>query len=120
MSAGNDFRFDFDAWMHLASSDPDAFAARRQAAIDALIDRAPEPLASRLRALQWRIDQVRARCDNPLQATIKLSNMMWERVLEDGGLLWSLEQLSLPAVAQGETRPRAVVLAFEPPKRIRD
>jgi hypothetical protein len=89
-------RFDFDEWMRLAQSDPAAFESRRQAAIEALIAQAPPHVRERLQRFQWRIDMERARCDNPLQACLKLSRMMWELVYGDHGFLWSLRQLSEP------------------------
>jgi hypothetical protein len=90
------FDFDFDEWMNLAKSDPDAFDAKRRQVIEDLIAHAPEHIRQRLVSFQWRIDMERSRCSNPLQACIKLSNMMWEMVYGDRGFLWSLQQLSDP------------------------
>lgn len=106
--------FDFDEWMKLAQSDPEAFDTRRRAMIEALIASAPEHIRERLVRFQWRIDMERSRCANPMQACIKLSNMMWELVYGDRGFLWSLEQLSDPAPAVGSAAASGAVLSLRP------
>jgi len=90
------FDFDFDEWMNLAKTDPEAFDLKRKQIIDDLIAHAPERIRQRLIQFQWRIDMERARCSNPLQACIKLSNMMWDMVYGDRGFLWSLQQVADP------------------------
>lgn len=109
------FEFDFDEWMNLAKTDPAAFDARRKQVIDDLIAHAPEHLRQRLKSFQWRIDMERARCENPMQACIKLSNMMWELVYGDRGFLWSLRQFAepqaVPAAGGGTT---AQILPLRP------
>lgn len=110
-------QFDFDSLAELAQSDPQAFEAKRQAMIGKLIEAAPEDLRQRLRGFQWRIDMERQRCDNPLQACIRISNMMWDMVYADRGFLWSLQALSDPAgvLATGtEAASSAEVLSFKP------
>lgn len=77
---------DFDAWMKTAEEDPEAFEAMRLAAIEDVINRAPEASRERLRRLQWRIDQERRLAKTPLNACIRLSRMMWRNVLGPGGL----------------------------------
>ncbi|MEO1766816.1 DUF3135 domain-containing protein [Thiobacter aerophilum] len=110
-----DFRFDFDEWMRLAKTDPAAFDARRQQAIEALINEAPPHIRQRLERFQWRIDVERVRCENPMQACIKLSNMMWQLVYGDRGFLWSLSLLSDPnPVAPAATA--ASVVSLKPPR----
>ena len=71
--------FDVDEWQRLAREDPAEFERRRQAAIDSLIDQAPLEMRERLWALQSRIDLERRRAKTPLEATIRLQTMMWER-----------------------------------------
>ena len=112
-------QFDFDSLSQLAQSDPEAFEAKRQEMIGQLIESAPEELRQRLRSFQWRIDMERERSDNPLQACIRISNMMWDMVYADRGFLWSLQALADPGgmLALGETgTARAEVLAFKPPR----
>jgi len=72
-------KFDVDEWQRLAREDPSEFERRRQDAIDALIEQAPPELRERLRALQCRIDLERRRAKTPLEATLRLQSMMWER-----------------------------------------
>jgi hypothetical protein len=112
------FRFDFDEWMNLAKSDPEAFDARRKQVIDDLIEHAPEHIRQRLKSFQWRIDMERARCENPLQACIKLSNMMWELVYGDRGFLWSLQQFADPKALPANSAAAsasAQILPLRPP-----
>lgn len=113
--------FDFDSWAALAKEDPEAFEARRQEAINELIAKAPEELRKRLQGFQWRIDMERARCSNPLQACIRISNMMWDLVYADRGFLWSLQVLSNPrtllAEAPAEGGGGAEVVALRPPPK---
>ena len=111
--------YDFDSLSQLAQSDPHAFETKRQQMIDQLIASAPEVMQQRLRSFQWRIDMERERSDNPLQACIRLSNMMWDLVYADRGFLWSLQALSEPnaMLAQSEAgATRAEILAFKPPR----
>lgn len=90
-------RFDFDAWSHLAQTDSDGFEARRQQEIEALIASAPQSVQRRLRGLQWRLDHVRQRSTNPLGASVKMSQMMWQSLIGPGGLVEALERLRKPA-----------------------
>lgn len=103
--------FDFDHWSRLAILDPEAFEARRHALIEDLIQRAPPHRQPRLRGLQWRIDRVRERSGTPLAACIRISEMMWESLLGEGGLRDSL--LALRDPDRLPRRPRAPVLRLE-------
>ena len=98
---------DFEGWRRLAQDDPEGFERRRRATIDAAIDQAPWEQRDRLRRLQWRIDQVRRRSGSPLAACVRLSNMMWERICGEHGLLQVLEEGKPP---DAETRSRVVPL----------
>lgn len=80
----------FDAWLQLAKEDPEAFERWRQEFIEAAIERAPEARRERLRGLQWRVDKVRERSTSPLAACIRLSDMMWEALAGNRGLLEQL------------------------------
>ncbi len=116
----SELQFDFDSLAKLAQSDPEAFEAKRVDMIAKLIEGAPESIRQRLRGFQWRIDMERQRCENPLQACIRISNMMWEMVYADRGFLWSLQALSDPAGVLGAdaeaTSSSAEVLHFKPPR----
>ncbi len=106
---------DFDNLSDLAASDPEAFEAQRSALIEQVIQRAPRHRQQRLRGLQWRVDIVRERSQTPLAACIRMSEMMWDTLVGEGGLRDSLEYLSNPADA-GLLRPapqNAKVLLFQ-------
>ncbi|MCS6787325.1 MAG: DUF3135 domain-containing protein [Thiobacillaceae bacterium] len=103
--------FDFDSWAELARRDLQAFEARRRALIERVIERAPEHLQPRLRALQWRIDQTRRRYKHPLKSCAVLQDMMWAAVLGRGGLLEALERLRRSAVSG--SGPAATARVFE-------
>lgn len=107
---------DFDSWMKTAREDPEAFEAMRLAAIEDVINRAPEANRERLRRLQWRIDQERRLAKTPLSACIRLSRMMWRNVTGPGGLQERFAELQR-TIAGSETqaghmlpRPRAQVV----------
>jgi hypothetical protein len=103
--------FDFNTWAKLAKDDPAAFERERQARIEALIAGAPEEKQERLRALQWRVDQLRARAANPLAATVQISKLMWDTLLGPHGLLETIQRFGGEAAPAPE-RPSAEVLAF--------
>ena len=86
MQAKNNAEMDFDAWAELAQNDPEGFEALRLKAIEETIEKAPAENRERLRRLQWRIDQERRLARTPMNACIRISRMMWRRVLGPGGL----------------------------------
>lgn len=111
--------YDFDSLSQLAQSDPQAFEAKRLEMIGQLIASAPEEMRQRLHSFQWRIDMERERSDNPLQACIRLSNMMWDMVYADRGFLWSLQALANPAEAAllgADASASAKVIQLKPPR----
>lgn len=77
---------DFDAWSEIARDNPETFEAMRLAAIEEVIESAPEGSRERLRRLQWRIDQERRLARTPMAACLRISRMMWHAVLGQGGL----------------------------------
>ena len=108
--------YDFDELVVLSKQDPEEFERRRSALIEANISAAPKRLQQRLRHMQCRADLVRESAHTPLDATYKLSTMMWDSVTGPRGLLESLN-----AFLQGdrdlltplpEKREKATVLAF--------
>lgn len=112
MDKANYYLEEFDEWASLADSDPNAFEHMRKTLIESFINEAPVDRRTRLRCLQWRIDQERARAGSPLGACIRLSRMMWDRVFERGGLVENLEQLA-DSVRGGQMQMRpARILAF--------
>jgi hypothetical protein len=91
-------KLDFDHLLQLAEQDPMRFEDMRQAAINDFIATLPEERQVRMRRLQWRIDQER-RNRTPLSACVKISSMMWDRMVGPQGLLGYL---------QGNTHPQSV------------
>ncbi len=103
--------FDFDELAALAARDPEGFERRRQALIEAALAEVPEAeRRERLRRLQWRIDQVRRTAGTPMAACLRISRMMWESLLGEGGLLEALERLGRLEAAP--PRRQARILSF--------
>lgn len=83
---------DFDHWLELAK-DRHAFEALRRSMIEQVIEQAPESQQDRLRKLQWRIDQERNLSASPMGACIRISRMMWDQMIGQGGLVEHLSRL---------------------------
>jgi hypothetical protein len=105
---------DFNQWATLAETDPTAFESMRRDLIERLIESAPEERRLRLRRLQWRIDQERALAKSPLGACIRLSRMMWDRLLGDDGLLEQLQRVGTEREYRQPRARSARILAFRP------
>jgi hypothetical protein len=102
--------FNLDEWQRLAAEDPPEFERRREAAIRALIERAPPEHQARLLQLQFRIDLERRRAKTALGATVRLQSMMWERF---AALRAALLKLTAEKQAPADAQPRsATVLQF--------
>lgn len=97
----------FDRLKELAARDPEAFEALRRRSIEEMLARVPADRRERLRGLQWRIEQARARAPNPLAACVTLSRMMWDSVYGEHGLLATLQ-----GFPHERNRPRAPVVEF--------
>ncbi|MBV1961589.1 MAG: DUF3135 domain-containing protein [Immundisolibacteraceae bacterium] len=108
--------FDFDEFVALSAQDPEEFERRRSALIEANILAAPERLQQRLRHMQCRADLVRDSAHSPLDATYKLSTMMWDSVTGPRGLIESLNAFlqgdSSMLTPLPEKPEKATVLAF--------
>ncbi len=106
----------FDYWFALSKKNPEAFEARREACIEALILSAPVKQQKRLRGLQWQIDVMRQRAKNPMAACVEISGVMWEQVLGEGGLLENLRKASsAPPVVEEQEQTAATILPFVAP-----
>ena len=92
----------FDEWVHLARSDPQAFEAQRIQVIDRAILKAPAHKQQRLRCMQWKLDQIRKTSRTPLVACLRMNRMLWESVAGEQGLLACLN------------RPQGIRLRAEP------
>lgn len=87
----------------------------RLEAIERCIADAPVENQDRLRRLQWRIDQERRRAGTPLAACIRVSRMMWQSLMGEGGLRDRLLMVNEGIRDDGgqlSPRPRARVLEF--------
>ncbi len=105
-------KLDFNEWMDLANSDPEAFELRRRQMVHALIERSPHERRHRLRCLQWRIDRVRERSSTPMAGCLSLYGMMWDSLLGEGGLAEALNQAAGHPTAH--TPRSATVVQFPP------
>lgn len=85
--------FEFTDWSTLAISDPVTFENKREQIIEDFIQSVPKSRQHRLRCLQWRIDQTRKLSRNPMDACIKLSQLMMESVYGENGLIDALKGL---------------------------
>lgn len=104
--------FDFDHWAALARERPEEFDRLREEAISELIESASVALRQRLRGAQWQIDVIRQRAKTPIAACLQLSDMMWDRVIGDDGLLVALDQLARAAEGKSVRLSTADILSF--------
>lgn len=106
----------FEYWLKLAKSDPALFEVKRLEAIEAAIQNAPVEKQQRLRGLQWRIDAERRKAKNPLDACLKVYNMMWDKVYGSDGLLEALDTMTSGAPKPKSATKKAIgtadVVAF--------
>ena len=89
-------KFDFDEWAKLAMNNPEAFEERRQKILQQAIDSAAPNTRKRIQGLQWKIDQLRAQATNPMSSCLKISEMMWDSVVGNNGLLDNMQQIKNP------------------------
>lgn len=104
--------FNFDSWASLARSNPQAFENKRRSVIEQAIGQAPDRCRPRLRCLQWKLDQLRRTAPNPLAATIRMQELMWEKVTGEDGLQARLQMLRRPAIASKKAVSGAKILQF--------
>jgi len=113
MSGSSSAKIDFNEWSGLATSDPEAFEAKRAEMLEQLIAQCRSGRRERLRRLQWRIDQIRRLAHTPLGACIKINSLMLDAVLGDGGLLESMSNLTQPKQnGHYHPLPEALILPF--------
>ena len=73
------YGFDFDRWSKLAKDNPQAFEEQRKAIIDEYISDVPNAVQrDRLERLQWRVEKERELAKSPMDATIRIYDMMWD------------------------------------------
>ncbi len=100
--------FDFDRWRKLAQEDPEGFERARKAVIERFLQGIDdERLRARMERLQWRVEQERARSDNPMGACIRIYNMMWRSVSDNYQLMTRLVggEAALEPVREAEVIP---------------
>ena len=90
-----DFDRWFDSMMEMAKDDPEGFERLRRQMVNEVIEDAPESSRRRLVGLQWRVDQERRLAKSPMGACIRISNMMWDSVTGEGGLLEQLNRITV-------------------------
>ena len=98
--------FDFDYWVKLAKEDPDAYEDMRKKVIQDVIDNSSPRIKRRLEGLQWQIDQIRSSSTNPMSSCLRISQIMWDKVLGDDGLLEHMRQLSSPEQILNTAKPK--------------
>lgn len=86
--------FNFDEWVELAKSGPDAFESLRAQAVEQSIasslsyrlgDAERRVAERKLRGLQFTIDSKRSMAKNQLHARMLISEMFYKQVFGDGG-----------------------------------
>ena len=97
MQDTNSAEFDFDEWVKLARDNPEAYEDMRRKMLQEVIDSTSPEVRRRMQGLQWKIDQIRSTSPNPMASCLKISQMMWDSVLGENGLLEHMERLKSPA-----------------------
>lgn len=78
----------YDTLRYMAENDPDALQLLKQTLTAAIIRRSSNEVhANRLRGIQFKIDTIINGSSNPLDAAIKISNLMHESLDELNDLL---------------------------------
>jgi Protein of unknown function (DUF3135) len=77
-------RVDFDELLALAKDDPATFESRREEYIESFLTSVSVEKQTRLRGLQWQIDQTRNLARTPMASCIAISNMMWDSLHQLG------------------------------------
>ena len=99
--------FDFDYWMELHESDPEAFEQRRAELIHAEIAKSPEHLQRRLKGIQFELDAKRSLSDSPLESCMQMSSQMWNS--------FDLMRTHLNALARPEALTEDEVVKLQKP-----
>ena len=94
MQDTNNAEFDFDEWVKLARDNPEAYEDKRRQMLQEVIDSTSPEVRRRMQGLQWKIDQIRSTSTNPMASCLKISQMMWDSVLGENGLLEHMERLN--------------------------
>jgi hypothetical protein len=95
---------EFDELAEMARQDPEGLETLRQRLCNELIEQAPPHVQRRLRGLQFQIDAQRRLAKTPLQACMRISDMMHESFAE---LRAALHLLTGADTAQAQREPPA-------------
>ncbi len=68
----------FNEMLTLAKTDPASFEVKRAEYIESFLNSVPAEKQTRLRGLQWKIDQTRQLARTPMASCIAISRMMWD------------------------------------------
>lgn len=82
--ASNDrsMNFDFDEWQELYQTSPEEFEARRLQWCEQIIKDAPQDYQRRLSGLLFQINMEKRRSKNPMDSCLRVSGLMWNKLLE--------------------------------------
>ncbi len=94
---------DVDEMLAWAKNDPTTFEARREEYIESFLTSVPAEKQTRLRGLQWQIDQTRQLARTPMASCIAISRMMWDSLQ-----LLSDQQRKLATQSSSGQTPRFV------------
>lgn len=98
--------FNFDEWAKMAKEDPDAFEDMRKQMIQNVIDSTSPEIKKRMQGLQWQIDNIRSTSSNPMASCLKISQMMWDNVLGEDGLVENMQKLNNPEQISKPKQPK--------------
>lgn len=101
-----DSEFNFDEWAKMAKEDPCAFENMRKKMIQDVIDATSPEVKKRMQGLQWQIDNIRSTSSNPMASCLKISQMMWDNVLGEDGLLENMHKLNDPDQISKPKQPK--------------
>lgn len=95
-------RFDFDEWVNLNRTDPQAFERRRLEWCNRLIDGAQASNKKRLSGLLFQVNMKRRRSSNAMDSCFRISGLMWDKFNELRSQLQQLANNPMP-VTQNTT-----------------
>lgn len=104
---------DFEVLATMAQNDPEGLEALRQRLCEELIASAPPHMQRRLRGLQFQIDAQRRLSRTPLQACIRISEMMHDSFAELRHALNRLAGNEDAAPMRNQSAPAGRILNFQ-------
>ncbi|GAB6043422.1 DUF3135 domain-containing protein [Endothiovibrio diazotrophicus] len=124
--AHDDFIEHFDWWMRLAAEQPERFDEAWRELVRGMIEGAPSRCRRGLEGTQFRADMERRRARSPMGACVRLSRLMWDRLVGEEGLQEKMIELNRhlspggrAAIRDPEHPPAALRSAQVVPFRIR-